>query len=89
MASCDSLAAHLEDIDRECDRLTAKLNRDFDGDISVRRDSENEVGPVRVAFEFGVDLFVEPGDSVLDELVWAIECIAGELGRRVVRKDGA
>ena len=89
MSSTDSLADHLSEIDSECSRIADKLQRDFDGDISLVRSSENEIGPVRVSFEFGIDLQIEPGDSVRADLIWALECLAGSLGCRVVREGGA
>jgi len=85
LSSTDSLADHLCDIDSECSRIADKLQRDFDGDISLVRCSENEIGPVSVDFNFGIRLEVEPGDSVRADLIWALECLAGSLGCRVVK----
>lgn len=84
-----TIPTHLENIDSECSSLTQRLSAGIDCDLSIRRTSENDIGPVTVSVNLGIDLEVEPGDDVERELYWLLSCLAGNLGYRVVKKGGA
>ena len=76
-------------IDAEIEALRPLLHRAIDGDVTLRRSTGDNAETPVVTLDINVAFDLHDADSVRGEVLWMLECLAGELGCRIVRRDGA
>lgn len=73
-------------LDCEIEKFGNLLHIAIDGDTSLRRVSDNGAEVQSILLNIGVAFEVAAGESLEDEILWMVECLAGAIGRKVVAR---